>query len=407
MAEDSGRMLEGYKVLDFTQVLAGPTTSRYLAEMGADVIKVEIAPSGDISRGVPFLRDGRSAYYIQQNRGKKSFCLDLKKPAGLALLKALVPKVDVLVQNFAPGVIERIGLDYQTVSALNPKIVMCSISALGRSGPLANRPGYDYIGAAYSGVLDMTGFPDRTPVFPQVGIGDVSTGVHAMGAILAALLYRERTGKGQHVETSLLDCYFSYHEANVQVLSASRGAMRPKRAGSHHYLVCPAGIFNGKQNPILILAGIDQQWPGFCRAMGRLDLVADPRFKDLPTRAANAEELKRIVQDWIDSTPSDEELMRLLEENRVPYAPVLTVEQAMAHPHLRERGTVRTVNDRFLGEFEVPGFPLRFSEFPEPRDLEAPTLGQHNADILHDYLGYPPERIRELEAEGILHRGER
>src|SRR5271167_3357286 len=153
MAEAAKGMLEGYKVLDFTQVLAGPTTSRYMAEMGAEVIKVEIAPNGDISRGVPFMRDGRSAYYIQQNRGKKSLCLDPKKPAGLALLKELIPKVDVLVENYAPGVIARIGLDYATVSALNPKIVMCSISALGQTGLLSSRPGYDWIGSAYSGVL--------------------------------------------------------------------------------------------------------------------------------------------------------------------------------------------------------------------------------------------------------------
>jgi CoA:oxalate CoA-transferase len=407
MAETSGRMLEGYKVLDFTHVLAGPTASRYLAEMGAEVIKVELAPNGDMSRGLPFLRDGRSAYYIQQNRGKKSLCLDPKKPASRALLKELVQKVDILIENFAPGVIGRLGLDYATVSALNPKIVMCSISALGQTGPLADRPGFDWIGSAYSGVLDVTGFPDRTPVFPQAGIGDVSTGVHAMGAILAALLYRERTGKGQYVETSLLDCYFSYHEVNVQITSASRGAAVARRAGSHHYIVCPVGIFNGKQSPILIIAGLDPQWSGFCRAMGRPDLATDPRFKDVPSRATNAEELKQLVQDWVDSVSSDEEVMRLLEENRIPYAPVLTVAQAMAHPHLRERGTVRTVNDRFLGEFDVPGFPLRFSAFPEPLDLEAPTLGQHNAEILHDYLGYPPERIRQLETEGILHRGER
>ena len=398
-------MLDGYKVLDFTQVLAGPTTTRYLAEMGAEVIKVEIAPNGDIARGVPFIRDGRSAYYIQQNRGKRSLCLDPKKPAGLALLKELVPKVDVLVQNFAPGVIERLGLGYDVVRALNPKIVMCSISSLGRTGPLANRPGYDYIGAAYSGVLDMTGFIDRPPVFPQVGIGDISTGVHAMGAILAALLHRERTGKGQHVETSLLDCYFSYHEANVELLSASHGTMQPKRAGSHHYLVCPAGIFNGKRSPVLIIAGIDHQFPYLCRAMGRPDLATDPRFKDLPSRAQHAEELIALVQAWIDSLPSDDELMRLLEENRVPHAPVLSVEQAMNHPHLRERGTVRTIHDRLFGDFDAPTFPLRFSEYPEPLDLTAPTLGEHNAEILRDYLGYDPNRVRQLEESGVLHHG--
>jgi crotonobetainyl-CoA:carnitine CoA-transferase CaiB-like acyl-CoA transferase len=407
MAKAAEQMLEGYKVLDFTHVLAGPTTSRYLAEMGAEVIKVELAPNGDMTRGLPFLRDGRSAYFIQQNRGKKSLCVDPKRAEGLALLKELAKKVDVLVENFAPGVIGRLGLDYATVSALNPRIVMCSISALGQTGPLADRPGFDWIGSAYSAVLDMTGFPDRTTVFPQAGVGDVSTGVHAMGAILAALLYRERTGKGQFVETSLLDCYFSFHEVNVQMLSASRGAMAPKRAGSHHYLVCPVGIFNGKQNPILIIAGLDAQWPAFCRAMDRPDLTNDPRFKDIASRSANAEELKGLVQDWIDGMPNDEEVMRRLEQNRIPYAPVLTVQQAMAHPHLRERGTIRTVCDRFLGEFEVPGFPLRFSEFPEPRDLEAPTLGQHNSEILGNYLGYSVERIRELEQTGVIRRGER
>lgn len=407
MATTKKLMLEGYKVIDFTQALAGPTTTRYLGQMGAEIIKVEIAPNGDMTRYVPFMRNGRSAYYVQQNRGKKSLCLDARMPAGLAILKELIPKVDVLVQNFAPGVIERLGLDYETVRTLNPKIVMCSISSLGRSGPLADRPGYDYIGAAYSGVLDVTGFPDRTPVFPQVGIGDISTGVHAMGAILAALLYRERTGEGQHVETSLLDCYFSYHDANVQVFSASQGAVRPRRSGSHSYLVCPAGVFEGKKNPILILAHMDHQFPLLCKAMGRPELPTDPRFKDLPSRASNAEELKRIVQEWIDSMPSDDAVLRLFEEYRVPHAPVLTVEEAINHPHLRERRTVTTIKDPFVGAFDVPGLPMRFSAFPEEIQLPAPTLGQHNAELLSNYLGYSSERISQLEADGVLHRGAR
>jgi crotonobetainyl-CoA:carnitine CoA-transferase CaiB-like acyl-CoA transferase len=401
------RMLDGYKVLDFTQVLAGPTTTRYLAQMGAEIIKVEIAPNGDMTRGVPFMRDGRSAYYVQQNRGKKSLCLDPKKPAGLAILKELVPKVDVLVQNFAPGVIERMGFDYEAVRALNPKIVMCSISSLGRTGPLANLPGYDYVGAAYSGVLDMTGFPDRTPVFPQVGLGDVSTGVHAMGAILAALLYRERTGEGQHVEASLLDSYFSYHDLNVHAFSASHGAMRPRRSGSHHFLVCPTGVFQGKERGILILAPLDHQFALLCQAMERAELATDPRFKDIASRTANADELKQIVQEWIDSISSDDTVLELLEEHRVPHAPVLTVEEAIDHPHLRERGTVTTIQDRFIGQFDVPGFPLRFSAFPGEPQLAAPTLGQHNAEILRDYLGYSQQRIERLETEGILCRGER
>ncbi len=333
-----------------------------MAQMGAEIIKVEMAPNGDYSRLLPFIRDGRSAYYVQQNRGKKSICVDLKHPAGLVIAKELIPMMDVVVENFAPGVIARLGLDYKTVSALNPKIVMCSVSTFGQTGPLSNRPGYDYIGASYAGVLDMIGYADRPPVFPLLGIGDVSTGVHAMGAITSALLFRERAGQGQYVETSLLDVYFHYHEANVQLISASRGAFKPRRSGAHHFLVCPCGIFKGKQNDLFIIA-LDQQWRSVCCAIGKPEMVEDPRFKDFDERVRNAAAIIEIIQEWLDSTKDDEEAMRVLGEHRVPFAPVLTVEQAMNHPHLRARRTVRTIKDRFLGEFNVPGFPLRFWPF--------------------------------------------
>jgi CoA:oxalate CoA-transferase len=400
-------MLDGYKVLDFTQVLAGPTTARYMAEMGAEVVKVEFAPNGDISRQVPFLRDGRSGYYVQQNRGKKSLCLDLKHPAAAAIIRELIPKFDVLVENFAPGVIGRLGFGYQAVKALNPKIIMCSISTFGQNGPLATRPGYDFIGCAYSGVLSMIGEPDRLPVLPQVGVGDISTGVHGLTAILAALLHRERTGEGQFVETSLLDCYFSYNDLTVHSASLSRGTILPRRSGSHHFGVAPLGIFNGKSCPILIMAGTQHQFAYLCQAMGRPELIDDPRFKTNPDRMAHIEELKRLIQEWFDSMPGDDEIFRLFEVYRVPYAPVLTIEQAMAHPHLRDNEIVRTVNDRFLGEFDVPGFPLRFSECPRHPQLDAPTLGEHNGSILSDYLGYSAERIEALERDGVLHHGTR
>ena len=400
-------LLDGYRVLDFTQYLAGPTTTRFLAEMGAEVIKVEIAPVGDYGRFIPYVRDDRSAFFVQQNRGKKSLCVDLKSSDGLALIKKIIPKADVVVENFSPGVIARMGLGYDVVSAINPRIVMCSVSTLGQGGPLANRPGYDMIGAAYAGVLDMLGYRDRPPIIPQMSIGDISTGAHAAAAIGYALLHRERTGKGQYVETSLLDCYFSYHDSAVQLLSASHGAMRPYRNGSHHYLICPVGIFDGKPNPVLIIAGADRQWPLLCEAMGLPGLAEDARFKGHMDRVDNADEVRRIVQEWLDSMPGDDEIYRVLEEHRVPYAPVLSVEQAMQTPHLREREIVRTVRDPFLGELEVPGFPLRFSDFPRHLDLEAPTLGEHNEEVLSGLLGLGPERIRELEAAGILHRGPR
>ena len=407
MAQTSKRMLEGYRVLDFTQVLAGPTTTRYMAEMGAQVIKVEFAPSGDIARGVPYIRDGRSAYYVQQNRGKKSLCLDLKNPAAAQIIRELIPKVDVLVENYAPGVIARLGFGYEAVTALNPKIIMCSISTFGQRGPLANRPGYDFIGCAYSGVLSMIGERDGAPSLPGVGLGDITTGVHALSAITAALLHRERTGEGQYVETSLLDCYFSYNDMPVHAASLSGGAISPRRNGAHHYAMAPLGVFKGKRHPILIMAATEHQFVYFCRAMGRPEMVRDPRYCNNTQRMANVEELKRLIQDWFDAMPSDDEVYRLFNEHRVPYAQVLSIEEAMAHPHLREREVVRTVNDRYLGEFEVPGFPMRFSRYERHPEMEAPTLGEHNEAVLREHLGYSAERIAALARDGVLHRGER
>jgi len=235
-------VLDGYKVLDFTQVLAGPTVTRLLAEMGAEVIKVELMPGGDFSHNFPFIKDGRSGYYVQQNRGKKSLCIDVKNPKGLAIIKELLPKVDVVVQNYAPGVIDRMGLGYEAIKAINPRIIMCSVSAFGQSGPLSADPGYDYIAQSYAAVTYMIGESDGPPLFPMLGLGDVSTGAHAMGAIACALLYRERTGQGQLLDIALLDCYFHCHEMNVEIYSLSDGAIKPKRSGSHHPQICPAGI---------------------------------------------------------------------------------------------------------------------------------------------------------------------
>jgi len=399
-------VLDGYRVVDFSQVLAGPTVTRLMAEMGAEVIKVELPPGGDRSRGLPLLRDGRSGYFVQQNRGKKSLCVDLKTTAGHAIVRDLVAKADVMVENFAPGVIGRVGFDYETVRAFNPRLVMCSISLCGQSGPMAFKPGFDHIGASLAGVLDMTGEADGPPVMNTMGVGDISTGVHGLSAVLAALLYRERSGKGQWVDVSLVDTYFHYHDMSAQVMSLSGGAMKPRRSGGHHYLVTPGGIFKSREGYIFVVA-LDHQWADLCRTIGRPDMVNDPRFKTNPARTQNAKELIRTIENWLQAQSSDEEAIKRLDENRVPNAPVLSVEQAARHPQLRARRTIRKIQDRILGEFEVPGFPLRFSEFPETLTLEAPFLGEHNTEILRDDLGYSAAQIGELEAAGVLRRSDR
>jgi crotonobetainyl-CoA:carnitine CoA-transferase CaiB-like acyl-CoA transferase len=394
-------VLSGYKVLDFTQHIAGPTATRLLVEMGAEVIKVELAPDGEPSRRAPYIK-GRSGTFIQQNRGKKSLCVDGKNPEGLTLLKRLVPHMDVLIENFAPGAIARLGLDYETVKALNPRLVMCSISALGQKGSLASKPGYDFIGAAYAGILDMNGDPEGPPSFPGMAIGDASTGVHAVAAIACALLYRERTGKGQYLDISLVDAYFHYHETSVQAYSLSGGTYQPRRVGSHYPLYAPVGMFKGKSHYLVIMAPTDHQFAAVCRAMSKPELISDPRFVTNAQRSENRVALIRIIEDWLASTPNDDEAIRLLEEQRVPVAPVLSVVEAMNHSHLRERQTIRTVTDRVAGQLQLPGFPLRFSEFPQMLDLEAAFLGEHNQEILQNYLGYSAEQVKELEARGVL-----
>ena len=398
-------VLDGYKVLDFSQIVAGPTCTLMLAEMGAEVIKVELAPAGDGARVGPVVIDGRSGYFVQHNRGKKDLCLDAKTPEGLSILKGLVEKVDVLVENYAPGVIGRLGLGYDVVSKINPRLVMCSISAFGQTGPLAHEPGFDWVGAAYSGITSMGGEKDGSPVFPMVAMGDVSTGAHAMGAICAALLYRERTGRGQRLDLSLLDTYAHYHEASFQMYSLSKGKIKPTRSGAHSWYASPAGVFKGRERYMILIAPLEQHWTKLCEAMGQPELARDPRFTDNESRMNNLDELVAIIEGWIRSQPSDAAAIETLKEHRVPIAPILSVPEALQHPHLRQRGTVRTVHDRILGDLDVPGFALRFSEFPDTLDLQAPTLGEHNAEILTQWLDYTTDEVQELERKEILRSG--
>ena len=403
MAENQRKhVLDGFKVLDFTQFVAGPTVTKLMAEMGAEIIKVEFAPDGDRCRGIPYMKNGRSGYFVQQNRGKLSLCIDVRAEAGKAILRELIPKMDVLVENFAPGVISRLGFDYPKVHELNPKIIMCSVSTFGQNGPLANDPGYDYIGQAYAGVTWLSGEDGGPHYPPMLAVGDVSTGVHALAAIACALLYRDRSGEGQYLDISLLDAYFHYHDLNVQMVSASGGTVRPRRTGQHYAALCPAGIFKGRDGYLFVFAWLDHHWRKFCEIIGRSELGADPRFIDNTSRLQHRAEVIEIVEQWLGELPGNQTAVEMLREARIPSAPVLSVEQAMNHPHLRERLTVQPVHDRLLGDFEIPGFPLRFSAFPERLEMEAPFLGEHNTKILTEYLGYKPGRMKELERQGVL-----
>jgi crotonobetainyl-CoA:carnitine CoA-transferase CaiB-like acyl-CoA transferase len=396
------QILSNIKVLDFTHALAGPTTTRLMAEMGADVIKVELAPRGDMTRAMAYYKNDRSAYFVQQNRGKKSLCVDMRQPESLEILKKLIAQSDVLLENYTPGVIADMGLGWEVAHAINPELIFCSVSAFGQTGPLSKLPGYDYMGQAYAGVTHMMGDPDDAPVMPMISMGDVNTGVHALAAINGALFYRSQGGGGQQIDCSLLDSYFHCHDLTVQLYSNSNGRIQLTRNGRHHTSVAPNGIFRGRDTCMFVIAVTAKQWESTCKAMDRPDLLEDPRFINNADRVHNVDDLIEIIESWIQSMPSDDAAREALEAARVPVAPVLSPGEAMQHPHHIERGTVRTISDRGLGEFQVPGMPLRFSECVNSTDLEAPYLGEHNASILRERLAMSDEEINELNERNIL-----
>ncbi len=400
MANTFEPMLAGLKVLDLTRALAGPTCTRMLAEMGADVIKVEPGPGGELSRYISKFKNDRSLYYVQQNRGKRSVCLNLRDPRALEIVKKIAAQVDVVVENFKPGVISDMGLGIEELRKDKPDAILCSISALGQSGPLASKPGYDYIAQAYSGVTSMIGEPDDAPYIPAVGLGDVSTGVHAALAILAALRHRDKTGRGQHLDIGLLDVYYHYHEANVHAFSASDGQVQPTRPGRHIDYVCPAGVFRGTGGEVMIM-GFLHHWKDLCEAMDRSDLIAAEGWANDADRLKNKPTVVELVENWLKSFPDVDTAIEKLEEHGVPCAPILSVAQTVNHPHHRARGTVVKHTDKVHGEFDMPGFPLRFSDFPEPLELEAALLGEHNAEVLRE-IGVADEEITTLQSEGIL-----
>ncbi|ULX54074.1 hypothetical protein A9P79_19325 [Cupriavidus taiwanensis] len=403
-------MLTGYRVLDITQIVAGPTCTRILAEMGAEVVKLELAPSGDRTRigGLrsqksEYKRCSQSTYFVQHNHSKKSLALNLKHDKARALILKMIPQFDVLVENFSPGVIDRFGLGYDVLKKLNPRLVMCSISLAGQKGPLASKPGYDYVAQAYAGVTDLIGEPDGNPALITMAIGDASTGVAAAMAVGFALLHRERTGEGQYIETSLLDTYFNMHEVSVPRVGLRKG-YEPRRTGSQHPDGGPTGIFRCGDGTYLTLATLPHQWEQFATALGRADLLTDPRFATAALRRDNNAPLKEILEAWLSGFPSRDDAIAALEQQRIPCAPVLTLREAINHPHLQERGVVRTVSDPYLGEFQIPGPPARFSAWQYASALKADLLGEHNEQVLKDIAGLSEAEIDALYAEGVLVR---
>jgi crotonobetainyl-CoA:carnitine CoA-transferase CaiB-like acyl-CoA transferase len=397
---DARPVLDGIRVVDMTQYLAGPTVTRLLAEAGADVVKIEQPPYGDPTRTLAVMKDGRSGYFVQQNHGKRSVCLDFDDPRGREVLDALIARADVFVENYGPGVLARRGLDHDSLLAKHPRLIVATVSGFGRDSAYSDKVAFDLIAMAYSGILALTGEPDGPPMPIATSVADVMSGVHAVAGIGLALFHRERTGRGQHVDISMVDSMFHAHELSVQGHWLTGGKWRLKRSGEKSAVNAPMGVYRAPQGWI-VLQVMPNQWAGFCSAMERPDLEHDERFADLRGRHKHRHELNAIIEAWTTSFATDEELLDVLTRHRVPCAPVLDPADAIGHPYFESRRAVRRIADPILGDVMIPGNPLRLSAYPWDLEQTTPALGQHNAQVLGE-LGYTDAQIEDLAKAGIL-----
>ncbi len=393
-------MLEGIRVVDFSQYLAGPACTRLMVEQGAECIKLELPEHGDPSRGLQPRINRRSAFLVQQNRGKRSVGLDFRTEAGRQIALELVATADVVVENFSPGVMARYGLAYEDLIAVKPDLVMASISGFGQTGPLAHRPAFDFIAQGFSGIAHMTGFPDGPPLLVGSAIADSNAGVHAFAGIGTALFHRERTGEGTYLDISMVDALVHMHETGIHAPGLTNGEYVPIRHGRDYQPVAPAGVFAGPESWIILIVTVHQVgqlWD----ALGRPDLADDPRFQGNSARVTNRAELNRIIEGWMATFSTDDEVIDALASHRVPCTKVNSPADLADIVHLRERGSVISYNDPLVGPGFYPGHPIKIEGHEPHVGGAVESLGQSNSEVL-SWLGVSAARIAELEAEGVL-----
>jgi len=397
---DNDRPLSGYRVLDLSRILAGPYCTMILGDQGADVIKVERPGTGDDTRtwGPPFA-GGESAYYLSCNRNKRSITIDLKNPAGADLVREIAKTSDVFIENFTPGLTKRFGLDYDTLRELNPRLVYCSISAYGQDGPYRDRPGYDMVLSAVGGLMWITGERDGNPCKVGVAITDVLTGVYASGAITAALLWRERSGRGQYVDCSLLDAQVSAL-ANIgsNYLVAGQEATR---WGTAHESIIPYQVFAAKDRPIAIAVANQKLWVNFCKAVGKEEWLEDPRFETNPKRVENRDAILPLVAEVMGGKTCDE-WMELFVGAAIPCGPVNDMEHLFSDPQVVHRKMIAEVPHATIGTLRVAGIPIKYSATPGAIRRAPPLLGEHTEELLAEVLDYSPEQIEALRRQGAL-----
>ncbi|MCK4644896.1 MAG: CoA transferase [Candidatus Aminicenantes bacterium] len=392
--------LSDVRILDLSRMLAGPFASMMLADLGAEVIKIEDPDGGDKTRTMgPKLSEGQSAYFLSINRNKKSLTLDLRKERAREVFYKLVKMADVVLDNFRPGVLERLGCDHEKLKPINPKILSCSISSFGHTGPDKDLPGFDLILQARGGAMSITGEQGRPPVRMGIPTGDLAGAMSAAYAVMAALYSREKTGAGQKIDISLLDCQASLltYVAQYYILDGKI----PGPIGSGHQTVVPYQAFKTRDDYIVIAIFIEKFWEKLCKILGIEHLANDPKFSTNDRRRENKKELLPMLERiFMEKTSS--EWLKLASEEGIPSAPVNTVDKVISDPQLMARNMLVEVDHPSYGKVKILGNPVKMSGLTEETFTAAPTLGEHNKEILSGLLGYSQEEIDKLKKDKII-----
>lgn len=393
------RPLEGIKVLDLSRALAGPYCTMMLADMGAEIIKVEIPGRGDDSRawGPPFI-EGESAYFMSVNRNKKSLTLNLKKEKSREIIHKLIKQSDVIIENFRPGTMEKLGLSYNNVKKTNSEVLYCSISGFGQDGPYRLLPGMDQVLQGMGGLMSITGEPGGPPIKVGVAVADIAGGMFAAFAIMIALYNREKTGKGQQIDISLLDCQVAW--LTYQAGSYFASGKIPKPLGSGHPVVVPYQAFKSKDAYINIAVGNDQLWQKFCEAVGLENVKDNVKFSTNPKRVENRDEIVKIIGNLI-KTKKGEEWLKILTDAGVPCGPINNLHKIFNDPQVLHRRMVHELMHPKAGNIKLTGIPIKLSDTPGEILTAPPILGQHNEEILIE-LGYSDKDIDEMRGEQVI-----
>jgi crotonobetainyl-CoA:carnitine CoA-transferase CaiB-like acyl-CoA transferase len=391
--------LSGIRVLDFSRVLAGPAASQALADLGAEVVKVEPPGSGDDTRTFPPFSDGHSVYFLGINRGKKSIVIDLKSADGVTLACELAAKSDILIENYRPGVMDRLGLGYDTLSAINPGLIYCAISGFGMTGPLRDYPSFDIVTQAMSGAFSVNGERGRDPTRMGLPMGDLVGGINGPIGILAALYERTQTGRGRLIDVSLLDGLMGLLAYLPQI--AWHSGENPTPQGNPHPNLVPYGVFPALDGLMVIACLTNAFWANLCRALGLEAYIDDPRYDTLEKRRKNRVEVDDLVGSKT-SMHSFADLDVILTEHQVPHAPILGVLDALAQPQAVAREMVVETEHSALGPIKIVNRPIKFPGASQPIPTAPPVLGEHTDAILSDVLDMTPEQIAVLRASGAI-----